>query len=154
MNNCRYKASLLRNPHNLPPGISVNDFCFMHSTNYEKVCGKKQKFNADNDVDLYVAVKSKKKKIYLKYYSLSIPGGDLQLSYANMCRLGLFMTDDHEVTVKKAGKYSFLWYNWNAAVRIPVRCTIVFGIISIIGILPSVCNAINQIINIFTTQTN
>lgn len=119
--------------------ISCNQFAFLHSSSFEDIFSRKQKnCKKPNQIEGYLKVIHGKKKVYLKYRSLSTVTGDqVQLSYPVRCALDVVTRKNDapkKVLIKKSSWYAYYWRNGDAGIRIPFRIAVIGFFLTIFSI--------------------
>ena len=140
------KAVRFENPESVP-GQNVNDYCFLHSSQYAEITGKKKCESADNDPDLYLVVKSSSRKIYLKYHCGHNSSETAAMSYNNLYRLRLLKTnrDDPEqgiVSIAKSHYFMYMWMYGDATQRLTFRLGVVGTVTGVVSIVSDVLTAL------------
>ncbi len=133
-----YEAIQIANLKEIPAGIDIDEYAFLHPTQFEKISGKKKHQITDKDGQLYLRVSKNKIKVYLKYFSRNIPGNDVMLSYSNLCRIGIVKSNDRKVDIRKVNWIRFMWNNNNTMVKWSFRVT-TFSLLSAICSLIQFC---------------
>ena len=143
----KYKAIEITRDREFPPGVNVNDYCFMHSGQYRELSGQTKKSGKGFDVDLYLKLKGEREQsIYLKFRTANISKGESLLSYDNLCRLGLKAYDQdkkQEINIsapknyvfKRLYRFMYLCKNKDVSIRLPMQIAIIslaIGIISLV----------------------
>ena len=121
-------------------GININDFCFLHSGQYACIAGHRKCSVDSNDPDLYLAVKSDKRTIYLKYHTGTNVADSAGLSYNNLYRLGLLNLNKREpsIRVSKSNYFMYMWMNGDSGMRLSFRLAVFGAVTALVSIVADV----------------
>lgn len=128
--------------------ISCNQFAFLQSHSFNKILGRKQKnCKKPNQIEGYLKITHGKKKVYLKYRSLSTVTGDqVQLSYPVRCALDVVTGKNDapkKVLIKKSSWYAYYWRNGDAGIRMPFRIAVIGIILALISFVLTILQFFN-----------
>lgn len=98
----------------------IDQCAFMHSGDYEEICGERQCNNHEPDNNAYLKVSHKGHSIYLRYKSWNgIKGDEIMLSYPNAAALDAVPKQNitPKVIIEKSNWFQYCWHNRDTAIK-------------------------------------
>ena len=107
-----FKATMVSGQNQI--NSDIEEYAFLYSKSFEKIFGFKQKAFPKKANKSYIKVRHGKYKIFLRFKALNgIGSQDVQLSYTNLCRLGIDLSKNipADVEVTKSCWIKYNMYN-------------------------------------------